>query len=95
MCLEWKIKVFSFVHTQTLGVGLSIHRVLAFSPHGIKSVRVWLDGGPLPPATRVQEGPLYTTPWDPAQLGSGTHTITMVVEVSNPVNSVGILCQFL
>lgn len=59
-------------------------RVLAFSPHGISSVRVWLDGGPLPPATRVQEGPLYTTPWDPALVATGLHTITVVVQVNHP-----------
>ena len=56
-------------------------RVLAFSPYGVKSVRVWLDGRPLPPATGDQEGPLYTTPWDPSRLASGLHSITVVVEV--------------
>jgi hypothetical protein len=55
-------------------------RVLAFSPYGVKSVRVWLDGRPLPPATGDQEGPLYTTPWDPSRLASGLHSITVVVE---------------
>ena len=61
---------------------LSSVRVLAFSPHGIKSVQVWLDGHPLPPASQVGEHPLYTTPWDPAQVASGVHTIAVAVQVN-------------
>ena len=55
-------------------------RMLIFSPYGVTSVRVWLDGRPLPAATVVQEGPLYTTPWDPGLVVRGLHTITVVVE---------------
>ena len=73
---------FSIPGREPLGrIRQSTHiRVLAFSPYGVKSVKVWLDGRPLPPATRFQKGPLYTTPWDPGLVDSGLHTITVVVE---------------
>ena len=56
--------------------------VLAFSPSGITSVHVRVDGSALPHATPVKNGPLYTTPWDAARFSVGLHTITVSVSVS-------------
>ena len=71
---------FSVPGKEPLGrIRQSTHiRILAFSPYGIKSVQVWVDGYPLLPATRVNRGPLYTTPWDPSLFSSGLHTVTVV-----------------
>ena len=86
MCQRWSISFLSpppvilFFCFHFMSFGLS--RILAFSPSGVTSVKVWLDGQPLPPTTRVQGGPLYTTPWDPQRVARGLHTITVTAEVS-------------
>lgn len=68
-------------------------RMLVFSPHGVKSVSVWLDGHPLPPATKVHNGPLYTTPWNPQEVATGQHTITVAAEVGTvPFLSLSLSC---
>ncbi|XP_035671982.1 transmembrane protein 62-like isoform X4 [Branchiostoma floridae] len=53
-------------------------RVLAFSPDPIEKVVVWLDGVRFCEASHV-EGPLFTCPWNPADYGTGLHTIAVDV----------------
>ena len=58
-------------------------RILAFSPHQIVSVEVWLDGKLMSMATPVNGGPLFVLPWEPAQYLEGEHTIYVNVKVSS------------
>ncbi|XP_078591296.1 transmembrane protein 62-like isoform X7 [Branchiostoma floridae x Branchiostoma japonicum] len=53
-------------------------RLLAFSPDPIEKVLVWLDGVRFCEASHV-EGPLFTCPWNPADYGTGLHTIAVDV----------------
>ncbi|XP_066282072.1 transmembrane protein 62-like isoform X5 [Branchiostoma lanceolatum] len=56
-------------------------RVLAFSPDPIEKVVVWLDGVRFCEGSHV-EGPLFTCPWNPADYGTGLHTIAVDVSDS-------------
>ncbi|CAH1262142.1 TMEM62 [Branchiostoma lanceolatum] len=56
-------------------------RVLAFSPDPMEKVIVWLDGVRFCEGSHV-EGPLYICPWNPADYGTGLHTIAVDVSDS-------------
>ncbi|KAL5463442.1 hypothetical protein EMCRGX_G032337 [Ephydatia muelleri] len=57
-------------------------RILAFSPHLIVSVEVWLNGKLVSMATPVNGGPLFVLPWQPDLYMKGTHSIYVNVKDS-------------
>jgi hypothetical protein len=58
-------------------------RVLVFTPSSVKSLRVYINGRPLDGLPVPAGGPLYVLPWQPEELGSGQHLITVSAEDSD------------
>lgn len=54
-------------------------RALVLSPAPITSVRMWLDGSPLAPASHAGRG-LYVAPWQPNRLAPGVHVLRVRAE---------------
>jgi len=61
-------------------------RLLVFGPHEIKSVRLIIDGSFHSNPRAVQGGPLYVSPWQPAQYARGMHKMEVEVEDSRGVS---------
>ena len=78
-CTHTCTYMYTHMHTH---VHTLAHRILAFSPHPIVSVEVWLNGKLVSMATPVNGGPLFVLPWQPDLYMKGTHSIYVNVKVS-------------
>ena len=61
-------------------------RLLVFGPHEIKTVKLLVDGHFHSNPRPVQGGPLYVSPWQPAQYAQGMHEMKVEVEDGSGVS---------